>query len=536
MSPSVRSFCWGLLALLLMDSAPAMKAQEAQMSRSPGALAMGSSLGFAAAFPVIKNEPYRANVLTQEIRFKPDGSRTVHEALNIYMRDSAGRIRDEQIATPPDLNGTSTQRTVRVFDPISMRDIQWNIDTKSFVIGQIPSNRLTNRSDPVFHCSQGTSAWQDDPVTRNPDQAQTVYEDLGERKIEGIRAQGCRITRTFEAKPDSNQPSSSVTEIWASPELQVNLLAMEHYSDGTERMTRLSSVRRSEPDLRLFQVPEDIANARESTVVNTNPNYQKIREYGRIEWHGDTATLVAAGSRPLYFVAQTLSTCLGVPVSSEDPRYLNVADLLDVTAPEWAAQHPDRHAYASRPGKVEVLFNVGPEGLPSDLRGLLQEAAQQVNQQQSYGYQVYERIHENHSFYSFVPTTSHDAQGILNPVPAYLDQKVTIPQQTTTIASLASSMSQKLSDATGLHFDCCQSLVIGQPWGMKSMTYGAIDQTARSVLEDLIANIGNEESYALTCEPLDKRFCFITVRSDVVRKPATVPQGGVCSALGYDGY
>jgi len=240
-----------------------MKAQEAQMSRSPGALAMGSSLGFAAAFPVIKNEPYRANVLTQEIRFKPDGSRTVHEALNIYMRDSAGRIRDEQIATPPDLNGTSTQRTVRVFDPISMRDIQWNIDTKSFVIGQIPSNRLTNRSDPVFHCSQGTSAWQGDPVTRNPDQAQTVYEDLGERKIEGIRAQGCRITRTFEAKPDSNQPSSSVTEIWASPELQVNLLAMEHYSDGTERMTRLSSVRRSEPDLRLFQVPEDIANARE---------------------------------------------------------------------------------------------------------------------------------------------------------------------------------------------------------------------------------------------------------------------------------
>lgn len=506
------------------------------MSRSPGALGMGSSLGFGAAFPVIKNQPYRANVLTQEIRFKPDGSRIVHEALNIYMRDSAGRIRDEQIATPPDLNGSSTQGTVHIFDPTNMRDVQWNIDTKSFVIGQIPSNRMMNQGASLFNCSQDSLPSQGNPVAGHSDQGQTNYEDLGERTIEGIRVRGCRVTRTFEAKSDSNQPSSSITEIWASPELQVNLLTTEHDSDGTERMTRLSSIRRSEPDPKLFQVPENIANARESTVVNTNPNYKKIREYGRIEWHGDTATLVSAGSRPLYFVAQTLSTCLGVPVSSEDPRYLNVVDLLDVTAPQWAAQHPDRHAYASKPGKVEVIFNVGPEGLPNDVRGLLEEAAQQVNQQQSYGYQVLERIHENHSFYSLVPTTSHDAQGVLNPVPAYLDQKVTIPQQTATIASLASSMSQNLSDATGLHFDCCQSAVIGKFWGMKSMTYAATDRAARSVLEDLIANTGDEESYALTCEPLDKRFCFITVRADLVRKPSTAPQSGVCSALGYDGY
>jgi hypothetical protein len=329
MSPSVRSLCWGLFALLPIGSAPTLKAQEAPMSRSTGALAMGSNLGFAAAFPVIKDEPYRANVLTQEISFKPDGSRIVHEARNIYMRDSAGRIRDEQIATPPDLNGSFTQGTVQMFDPINMRNIQWNIDTKSFVIGQIPSNTMTNRSGSVFNCSRGTFASQGDSVAWHSGQDQTDYEDLGERTIEGIRVRGCRVTRRFEAKSDSNQPSSSVTEIWASPELQVNLFSMEHDSDGTERMTRLSGVRRSKPDPKLFQVPEDIANARESTVVNTNPNYQKIKEYGRIEWHGDTATLVAAGSRPLYFVAQTLSTCLGVPVSSEDPRYLNVADLLN---------------------------------------------------------------------------------------------------------------------------------------------------------------------------------------------------------------
>jgi hypothetical protein len=32
-------------------------------------------------------------------------------------------------------------------------------------------------------------------------------------------------------------PLTSITEIWASPKLQINLLTTEHNSDGTERLT-----------------------------------------------------------------------------------------------------------------------------------------------------------------------------------------------------------------------------------------------------------------------------------------------------------
>ena len=52
-----------LMGGLLLHSAG--MSLNAQIQRTPGALSMGSSLGFGAAFPVVKNEPYTANVVMQ---------------------------------------------------------------------------------------------------------------------------------------------------------------------------------------------------------------------------------------------------------------------------------------------------------------------------------------------------------------------------------------------------------------------------------------------------------------------------------------
>jgi hypothetical protein len=51
--------CASFLAILVICSLPLVrvKAQETQLQRTPGALVMGSSLAFAAAFPVVKHEP-----------------------------------------------------------------------------------------------------------------------------------------------------------------------------------------------------------------------------------------------------------------------------------------------------------------------------------------------------------------------------------------------------------------------------------------------------------------------------------------------
>ena len=503
---------------------------NAQMQRTPGALAMGSSLGFTAAFPVVKNEPYTANVVTQHMDIGPSGERALHEALNIHVCDSAGRLRDEQLATPADAIGSFTQTQMHIVDPVSMQDIQWFPETKTFIMTAIPASSAANGARRIVDCAVLAK-------NKNTNRGEEEYQSLGDSTIEGIRVQGCRITRSSQGRPGLNQPETSITEFWASPELQIDLLTEEHLSNGTVRLTKLSNVIRGEPDPALFRIPEGYAGAFKPgpvAVQNANPNAEKLKEYGRIEWHGEAATLFAGNVRPLDEVAHTLSTCLGIPVSSEDPRYVYTGDLLDVTDPQWAAPHPGRHAYAPVPAEVEIAFNVDSKGMPTDLYQLLEDATQQVNRQQPHAYRVYESSGEGPTLYSFVPTTSHNEKGVLEATPAYLDQKVTIAPQTAPIHEIASAMARALSTETGLQFDCCQALVMGHLWGEKSITYQATNQPARTVLEDLMRSTGGKESYSMRCEPMDKRFCFISVRGvEARRKPATAPASGVCSGVGY---
>jgi hypothetical protein len=124
------------------------------------------------------------------------GRKIVYEAFNIHMRDSAGRLRDEQLGSPSDSQGGFTQ---------------------TVFIGEIPTSFSNYRQCPIINCARRIVASYAARLTSNPSQSQDVYEDLGERTIEGIRVQGYRITRTFPMKPDSSQPDSGITEIWLHP-------------------------------------------------------------------------------------------------------------------------------------------------------------------------------------------------------------------------------------------------------------------------------------------------------------------------------
>jgi hypothetical protein len=267
-------------------------------------------------------------------------------------------------------------------------------------------------------------------------------------------------------------------------------------------------------------------------VENANPNYAAIKEFGHIERRGDTARIVAGSSRPLDMAALTLSTCLGLSVSSEDPQYHYLGDLLDVTAPQWAAQHPEAHVYAGRPGKVEVTFSVLPDGSPRDTSELLAEIAQQVNEQQPYAFKVHMRTLSDRTFYSFVPTRTRDEKGVLEDAHPYMDTNVIIPEQTSTISRQESLMSDSLSETLGLVFSCCRAIMIGNPSGERSVKYQADGVPAREVLEDLMVSDGTEESYSLRCQPLEKghKHCFINVHGASNRLDA--PSGN-CIAAGF---
>jgi len=82
------------------------------------------------------------------------------------------------------------------------------------------------------------------------------HESLGHRMIEGVNAEGTRMTATTEAGAIGNdRPIQSVTERWFSPDLQTVMLTRTSDPRTGEEVFKLVNVNRSEPAAYLFQAP-----------------------------------------------------------------------------------------------------------------------------------------------------------------------------------------------------------------------------------------------------------------------------------------
>jgi Secretin and TonB N terminus short domain len=90
-------------------------------------------------------------------------------------------------------------------------------------------------------------------------------ESLGKQMIEGIEAEGTRITQTIAAGTMGNErPIEIIHERWYSRELQMDIMTKWNDPRSGESTQRLTNIIRSEPDASLFQPPPDYA-IREAT-------------------------------------------------------------------------------------------------------------------------------------------------------------------------------------------------------------------------------------------------------------------------------
>ncbi len=285
----------------------------------------GARFHFIAAEPAflgkpIAGAPYSAEAANQTTRVLADGTRIESSTTTRMFRDSAGRTRME-VQMPSPVGAVGPARTqVTISDPVQRKtiildgatqtarvvtlppmpplpplpdgagsqDIRWV--TQSTEAGNTRTNVVINRrvvtstadgappsppappappAPPVPHVmmlpSAGMTSLQAQYVNR-PDNVQV--ERLGERQMEGVRAEGTRRTLTIPAGAIGNdRPIVSVTEEWRSPELQVVLLRTirdPQIGDITYKLTNLS---RSEPLATLFEVPDGYRVIDHSTVV-----------------------------------------------------------------------------------------------------------------------------------------------------------------------------------------------------------------------------------------------------------------------------
>ena len=212
-------------------------------------------LGAEAGVPrrVVKGAPFSGDLVTESTETLADGNRIRQTSTAHLVRDSEGRTRrEESLAGLGALAaGGGAQQVVFIHDPVT--GASYAVD---------PAHKTANKSAwsmPAPRVRSSDAAVEERRERRAGGVNQSMKtEALGAATIEGLPAQGTRITVTIAAGAIGNEaPIQVVTERWYSADLQMAVLTKRSDPRSGETVTRLTNVIRSEPAAALLQVPPD---------------------------------------------------------------------------------------------------------------------------------------------------------------------------------------------------------------------------------------------------------------------------------------
>jgi hypothetical protein len=285
----------------------------------PGDLVVfvGSEMGFGGK--VIKDAPYSAEAITEEIQVLADGNRIVNKTSSMLYRDSEGRTRREQTLKPITTFAPRAEpiQTIFINDPVA--GVSYSLNTRTKVAHknvplkleqklvtrgdlQIPADQVrkvqkleekieiqraepnpadvtpeqklrskieVRRTEPTIVIPDGPRPPGEEFVLRRgtgdvegfvlktPGESKNVVnESLGQQLVEGVLAEGSRTTLTIPAGEIGNERDILVvSERWYSPELR--MVVMTKHSDPRtgETIYRLTNINRLEPAKELFELP-----------------------------------------------------------------------------------------------------------------------------------------------------------------------------------------------------------------------------------------------------------------------------------------
>jgi hypothetical protein len=257
---------------------------------------VASEFGFGGK--IVQGKPYSAEAVTESIQILGDGNRIVNRSSSSVFRDSEGRTRREQTlnAIGGFANAREPIQTIFINDPVA--GASYTLDNRTNVAHKTMQLRVEQKFGPIGAPAVGVGAPKFElkiepkpgaPVTVMPppgagaplpggehfsirtesggvgyvmtkrragEDKNAVQESLGRQTIEGVEAEGTRVTFTIPAGEIGNErPIEIVSEQWYSAELGV--LVMSRHSDprSGETTYRLTNIDRTEPAKYLFEVP-----------------------------------------------------------------------------------------------------------------------------------------------------------------------------------------------------------------------------------------------------------------------------------------
>jgi hypothetical protein len=233
---------------------------------------------------ITKNAPYSGEAISEFVQTLSDGNRITRKTVTKTYRDSEGRTRREQTITNW-ANGME-MTSIMIGDPVAGVSYVLEPDTRTayreqqLVATAMPGARGGGGGGVAVAGGGGRGgsavrSYGPDGamVTTLPAQAPPAVsgqagvkveqpgaktEQLGQKMIEGVMADGTRTTTIIAAGAIGNeQPITVVSEQWFSPDLQV--LVSTRHSDprSGDTVYRLVNIVRGEQDRSLFEVPAD---------------------------------------------------------------------------------------------------------------------------------------------------------------------------------------------------------------------------------------------------------------------------------------
>jgi hypothetical protein len=194
---------------------------------------------------VVKASPFSAQTSVETTQTLPDGNVISRKVTGAVYRDSQGRTRHEE--SLPAIGSFSASgnapHAAFINDPVA---------GVHYVLEE--DHKVARKFTPLDKAEVAHDRPRDKPLS----DLQEATESLGTQTINGVTAQGTRVTRTIPAgKIGNEKPIQIVTEKWVSPELQTTVM-VKHSDprDGT-MVFQLRNISRAEPAGTLFQVPSD---------------------------------------------------------------------------------------------------------------------------------------------------------------------------------------------------------------------------------------------------------------------------------------
>jgi hypothetical protein len=206
---------------------------------------------------VLKGAPFSATATSETMQTLQDGTVIHRTTTSMLYRDSQGRSRREVTFSGfGPLTTTGKPRTmIMINDPVAGAHYMLNAEEK--VAHKMKMRTRDGGGDPA---DKGTAfeGKMQHRMAKEEAAGEVTKESLGTQSINGVSAEGTRITHTIPVgRIGNDRPINIVFERWYSPDLQ--MVVKSTRSDprfGTTTYT-MTNVQRTEPAAALFIVPSD---------------------------------------------------------------------------------------------------------------------------------------------------------------------------------------------------------------------------------------------------------------------------------------